>query len=358
MFKINLFYSFTREQRRDLPLSNVLTDILSAIESKGSIAGAARELGISYRHLWGQIKEWEEKIGHPLVQGARGRDTQLTALAKKLLWAERQIVARNAMELLKVRTDIEQVFAQAMAPNAQILTLSGCPDESLLLLKDRTASHDLLLDITFNSSRQGLEDLVAGRSLIAGFNAPANAGAQSAAVAAFADLCDCSQITLFHYCARTQGLGIARGNPLKISSLIDVARKKARYINREKGTGTRVLLEDLITQSGLSASMISGYDNIEASHQAVAQAILQGTADVGLCIESIAKKAGIEFIPLVMETYYLAVLKKNLQIPGVSKLLSLLQDASWHRQCESLAGYSAVLAGTPINPSDTPWLNG
>jgi putative molybdopterin biosynthesis protein len=278
-------------------------------------------------------------------------------LAKKLLWAERQVVARNAMELVKVRTDIEQVFAQAMAPDAQILTLSGCPDESLLLLKDRTASLDLLLDVTFNSSRQGLEDLVAGRSLIAGFNAPANAGMQSAAVAAFADLCDFSQIALFHYCSRTQGLGVARGNPLKISSLIDVVRKKARYINREEGTGTRVLLEDLIAQSGLCSSSISGYDNIETSHQAVAQAILQGTADVGLCIESIAKKSGIDFIPLVVETYYLAVLKKNLCAPGLGKLLSVLQDDSWHRQCSSLAGYSAVLAGTPIEQSDAAWLH-
>ncbi|MBQ9241315.1 MAG: helix-turn-helix transcriptional regulator [Duodenibacillus sp.] len=356
MFKISLSYSFS-EQRSHALLSSELIDTLSAIESQGSIAAAAKFLGISYRHLWGRIKRWEETLGHPLVHGSRGRDTRLTDLAQKMLWAERQVIARNEMELVKVRTDLERVFALAMASDAQIVTLSGCPDESLITLRDTLAAQNVILDINFNSSRKGLEDLAAERSLIAGFNAPMWATAQSNAGATFSEFFASSEVSLFRYCARTQGLAVAKGNPLGLCSLIDVVRKDARFINRERGTGTRVLLEDLLTHSGLSARQLRGYDHEEASHLAVAQAVAQGSADAGLCIESAAKKAGIDFIPFIVENYYLAVLRKNLSHPGLPQLLETLRSETWREQIRTLPGYVADNAGQPVSHTEVAWLD-
>ena len=93
------------------------------------------------------------------------------------------------------------------------------------------------------------------------------------------------------FARRAQGLIVARGNPLGLTSLADVARTGARFVNRPLGTGTRVLLTDLLAQAGLEPAEIEGYDRDEPSHAALAQAIAAGSADVGMFVERHGKRA-------------------------------------------------------------------
>jgi putative molybdopterin biosynthesis protein len=138
-----------------------------------------------------------------------------------------------------------------------------------------------------------------------------------------------------------QGLLVARGNPLGITSLPDLLRPGLRYINRASGTGTRVLLDELLAQQRIDPAGIHGYATQEPSHAAVAQAVASGAADAGLGIEAAALEKGLDFIPLVRERYHLVCLKSALTQPPVLALLQVLQSRAWAATLAQLPGYSA-----------------
>jgi putative molybdopterin biosynthesis protein len=134
---------------------------------------------------------------------------------------------------------------------------------------------------------------------------------------------------------------VARGNPLGLCGLPDLLRPGLRYINRASGTGTRVLLDELLAQQHIDPAGIHGYASQEPSHAAVAQAVASGAADAGLGIEAAALEKGLDFIPLVRERYHLVCLKSALDQPPVKALLQALQSPAWGATLAQLPGYSA-----------------
>ncbi|MDH6184379.1 molybdate-binding protein [Polaromonas sp. CG_23.6] len=139
---------------------------------------------------------------------------------------------------------------------------------------------------------------------------------------------------------------VARHNPLQIEGLADLALPGMRYVNRSEGTGTRVLLDDLLAEAGLAPSAIEGYDSQEPSHTAVAQAIASGAADAGLGIEAAAREKGLGFVPLVQERYHLVCLNSELPTPQVQALIKELQSDEWQTTLNQLPGYSGAQAGS------------
>jgi molybdate-binding protein len=139
-----------------------------------------------------------------------------------------------------------------------------------------------------------------------------------------------------------QGLMVAKGNPQLITGLKDLSRPALRYINRATGTGTRVLFDDLLADSGMDPSAIKGYATQEPSHAAVAQAIASGSADTGLGIEAAALEKGLDFVPLVRERYHLVCLKSALSQAPVQALLQVLQSPAWQATVAQLPGYSVA----------------
>ena len=134
---------------------------------------------------------------------------------------------------------------------------------------------------------------------------------------------------------------VAKGNPQFITGLKDLSRAGLRYINRASGTGTRVLLDELLADNHIDPSAINGYASQEPSHAAVAQAVASGSADVGLGIEAAALEKGLDFIPLVRERYHLVCLKSALSQAPVQALLQVLQSPAWQAAVAQLPGYSA-----------------
>ena len=158
------------------------------------------------------------------------------------------------------------------------------------------------------------------------------------------------------FARRTQGLIVAKGNPLGLQSLTDVARTGARFANRPLGSGTRVLLEDLLAQEGLTGQHIAGFERDETSHTAVAQAVVSGAADTGLGIEMAARARGLDFVPLVDERYHLACLKATLEQPATRALRELLLTRVWQDHLASLPGYSPMHSGQVLAMSNVlPW---
>ena len=142
---------------------------------------------------------------------------------------------------------------------------------------------------------------------------------------------------LIRVVTRVQGFMTKKGNPFNFEGIRDLG--KCRYVNRQKGSGTRVLLDYLLKRENLSPAFLNGYEREELTHTAVAAQIKGDTADVGLGIYSAAKIYDLSFIPVYNEEYDFLVLKKNLQHPLVLKLLDLLKSEELRDRLNAMGGY-------------------
>jgi putative molybdopterin biosynthesis protein len=146
-------------------------------------------------------------------------------------------------------------------------------------------------------------------------------------------------------------------NPFRLRGLPDLARSEARFVNRQPGSGTRLLMDQLLAEQGLDAASIRGYQNPpEDSHVAVAAAIASGLGDVGPGIESAAQQFGLDFIPLIVEDYFLVCLKNALEHPAVLKLRQALAGPAWGHALSGLPGYEASRSGEVLSLTKAlPW---
>jgi putative molybdopterin biosynthesis protein len=214
----------------------------------------------------------------------------------------------------------------------------------------------LHLDIRFCGSVDAIDALNQGRCAIAGFHAPPHPGPGSLTQRTYQPLLRPGLHKLIGFAHRTQGLLVAPGNPLRLASVADLCEKRARFVNRPLGTGTRLLFDELLAQAGRSPGDIEGYGNTESSHAAVAQAVVSGAADAGLGIEAAARSRGLDFVPLLKEDYYLVCLKAALEEPAVQALLQVLRSDAWREQLAALPGYEPVRCGEVLSlRAQLPW---
>ncbi len=356
MRKIALSYQLSAHRERDTLIRNQLMDLLHAVRSEGSISAAARKLDLSYRHVWGLLKEWEQTIGQPLIVWERGQSAQLTAFADKLLWTERLAQARLAPQIEALRAELERTLALAFDEDNHVLSLYASHDDALPLLQEHAAASRLHLDVRFCGSVDAIRALNEGRSVLAGFHVRNHPTATSLAAQAYRDLLRPGQHKLIGFARRTQGLIVATGNPKKIDSLLRAAHWRARFVNRALGTGTRVLLDELLAEAGLTPDQLTGYERCEPSHAAVAQAVASGSADVGLGTEASAHKLGLGFVPLAQENYHLVCLKSALDQPAVRALRDLLATPAWHQLLGGVPGCAPQRSGEVLSLREVlPW---
>ena len=147
---------------------------------------------------------------------------------------------------------------------------------------------------------------------------------------------------------REQGLMVRRGNPLNLRSLADLARPEVRFVNRQRGAGTRVLLDYELGKLGLPASAISGYEHEEYTHLAVAAAVASGLADSGLGIAAAAQALDLDFVPLFMERYDLIIPRVHYTSPRLRPLLDLLHDVRFKREVAARPGYEVGQMGRVV----------
>jgi putative molybdopterin biosynthesis protein len=156
---------------------------------------------------------------------------------------------------------------------------------------------------------------------------------------------DLAVVRLVH---RDQGLLVAHGNPLGLSGVADLTRPDLRYVNRQRGAGTRVLLDHELRLKGLDPSTISGYTREEHTHLGVAAAIAAGGADAGLGIQAAARAFGLDFVPVAREPYDLVLRTAGLDSEVLAPLWALLEQPEFHAQIEKLGGYSCAETGARI----------
>ncbi|MCB1980270.1 MAG: helix-turn-helix transcriptional regulator [Burkholderiaceae bacterium] len=355
MHRIQLHYTLSRDAGNRL-IRNPLPELLAAVAQEGSISGAARTLGLSYRHVWGALKRWEEELGGALIVWGKGQAAQLSEFGEKLLWAERQAQARLAPQIAALHADLERAFAVAFDADAHVLTLYASHDDALGLLREHAAAHSLHLDIRFTGSVDAIRALNEGRCTLAGFHTLEGAAPLSHTARTYQPLLQPGLHKLIGFARRTQGLMVARGNPMGLHRLRDVVAQGARFVHRPLGTGTRVLLGELLERESLAMDALGRPAHTEPSHAAVAQAVASGAADAGLGIALAAQARGLDFVPLVHENYHLACLKTSLDQPPTLALRSLLQSPVWQARMAQLSGYAPDQCGQVLAMSAVlPW---
>lgn len=358
MHKIDLSYTLSPHDAVAAgPLiRNPLLDTLHAVQQHGSISAAARSLQLSYRHVWGELKRWEQQLGNELLVWEKGQSARLSEFGDKLLWAERQAQARLAPQIAALRADLERAFAVAFDPAAHVLTLYASHDDALTGLREHAATQALHLDVRFTGSVDAISALNEGRCSMAGFHTRLQPDRDSRTARTYRPLLKPGQHKIIGFARRSQGLIVARGNPLQLATLADLARPGVRCVNRALGTGTRVLLDELLGEAGLDAGALNGYDRTEPSHAAVAQAVASGEADAGLGIASAAQARGLGFVPLLEEQYHLVCLKSALQQDATRSLLGVLQQSAWQTKLAAIAGYHPQRCGEVLPLSrELPW---
>ncbi len=355
MHRLQFHYTLSRQSSPAL-VRNPLIDLLRAVSSQGSISGGARALGLSYRHVWGELKRWEGELGHELVVWEKGQSARLTEFGTKLMWAERQAQARLAPQIEALRGDLERAFAVAFDDRAHVVSLYASHDDALAALREHALAVEpgteqtpektrLHLDIHFCGSVDAIRALNEGRCVMAGFHTLQNPALGSLAEQVYKPLLQPGLHKIIGFAQRTQGLMVARGNPLGLRRLTDLQRVGVRFVNRTLGTGTRVVLDELLARDGLIPGDLYGYAFTETSHTAAAHAVASNKADAGLGIELAARAQGLDFVPLVQESYHLVCLKSALAQPAISTLLKLLQSADWQQQLAAKAGYTPSCCG-------------
>lgn len=146
-------------------------------------------------------------------------------------------------------------------------------------------------------------------------------------------------VVLLNLVYRQQGLMVARGNPLHIKGLEDLAREGIRFINRQRGAGTRILLDFRLKQLAIDPDSIYGYNREEYTHMAVAAAVASGAADAGLGILAAANALDLDFVPVVEERYDLCIPGEYWDTPYVTRLLEVIATPEFRQQVEALGGY-------------------
>lgn len=357
MLHIKLDYGFTRAPGSRQQLDNPLFDILGAIHRTGSVAQSAQYLGMSYRHVWGSLKKWEETLGSQLIVWERGKRARLSAFGEKLLFAEQRAKARVLPQIESVIAEMEREFALAFDPNAHVISLFASHDLALPRLKDYLANEaNLHLDLQFRRSMECVTALSRGECLLAGFHVSEDRARGTLTQKTFKKLLKPGKHKLINFVGRQQGLILRAGNPKAIRGVHDLKRAGVRFVNREPGSGTRLEIEQLLERENIAPQAIHGFDCVETTHLSVAAAVASGQADAGFGIHAAAAQFGLDFLPLVREQYYLACLKETLDEPAIVKLRALLRDNRWQAAIADLPGYDTAAAGEVISLKQAmPW---
>jgi putative molybdopterin biosynthesis protein len=317
-----------------------LFELLRAIHEHGPLTVAANRAGVSYRFAWDLLRDATAFFGSPLVHMERGRSARLTTLGDKLLWAEQRSDAGLFPQLDNVASELNLEISKAKQQQQAVIRIHashGYAVEKVPLLMAERGHADV--DLQYMGSVDALASLARSNCELAGFHVPLGDIGRSL-WERYAKWIRPRQQKIIRLVIRTQGLIVAPGNPRNIASLKDLCRPGVRFVNRQNGSGTRILLDALLREQNIAADKIKGYGSGEFTHAAVAAFVGSGMADAAFGVEPAARQFRLDFIPMVKERYMFACTNASLKQAPVRELVGLLQGPEFKRMIGPVAGYT------------------
>ena len=328
-------------------LDERLLPLLEAIAASRSLAAAVAECSISYRAAWGVLRDYQRKLGVPLVILERGRGASLTQAGERLLGARNVASRRLARILPSLGAEIGPRMATTQdAAGLPLLRIAASHDLALAAIAQTfPKSSGVRLELSFMGSLHAINNFADGKVDMAGFHLPVGRPLAADAKPVLARLSKLRD-RLIRFVDREQGLIVPAGNPAHLRNFRDIAATRLRFLNRQRGSGTRLIIDEMIDDARLRSEDINGYDVEEFTHGAVAATVASAGADVGFGLRAAAAEYHLGFVPLVRERYFLAVRAKELDTPAVTRFIAGLQSAACARTVRKLAGYDIEVAGS------------
>lgn len=346
-FELRWFFGEKEKQA----IEEGLLRLLEAIRNKGSLKSASEETRLSYRHAWGLIKKWETKFGSPLVTLQRGRNhgADLTSLGERLLNAHQSLSDKFQSEYQATGEQISLSLQEEISSDkGHTLKISASHGMAINFLNQLLQNNkNVKTEFDIHGSLESLRLLNQSSYDVAGFHYPL--GDFNATLApVYRQYLNPDKHELLLVATREQGIITDTNNSAKIMALSDLTKRTVKFINRQHDSGTRIILDQLLSALNLNSKEIDGYDNEEFTHVAVAAMIASGAANTGFGIKAAASQFGLTFIPIIKEAYLLAV---NKQIPANIKSLlrKLLTSVEFKATVNTFPGYDARSAGNKVD---------
>jgi molybdate transport repressor ModE-like protein len=334
-------------QGREASLSDVV-GLLALVDESGSIARAAALKGLSYRHTWGLLRGIEEHLGGPLIAKERGRGSVLSELGQAVLRAQRLCGERLDGNMRALASEVASDLNRWLAPPGDDVRIHASHGYAVAALVTALVANDLPVDIKYRDSADAVSALARGECDLAGFHLPLGEF-RSACADTYRRWLDPQRHVLVHLTRRKQGLFLRKGNPRGIGGLGDLARDDVRFVNRQPGSGTRMLLDLALRKVGIDPDRVNGYASTELTHSAIAAFVASGMADVGFGVEPAAHHFGLDFISVVDEDYYFACERARLERTPLEAVIALLRGDAFRRSVDQLEGYNPRDCGTVVD---------
>lgn len=345
MKQVSIRPVWTIQDTNGTPLPARLIDLLVQVAEGGSLLLAARSLGLSYRRAWDLVRQGEQLFDAQLLVMERGRGSKLTDLGARIVWADKRIHARLKPALESLSSELAEELRGALSESPSALRIHASHGFAIERLIERLSEDGLKVAFTYASSSAAAAALREGDCDVAGLHIPLGA-MEAMALAHYQPWLRGMDLTLVDIATRRQGLMVRPGNPKELFTLADLARPQVRFINRQSGSGTRLLLEGLLKAQDIATTRITGFEQGEYTHAAVAAFVASGMADVGFGLEPPARYFKLDFVPIATERYFLLCRDDVMDSPALQIVLSALRDTVFRAQLQRLPGYDAAAAGT------------
>jgi molybdate transport repressor ModE-like protein len=329
------------------PLPARLIELLVHVSECGSLLVAARTLGLSYRRAWDLVREGEQFFDAPLLVMERGRGSTLTELGARIVWADKRIHARLRPALESLSSELAEELRGALSEAPSALRIHASHGFAIERLIERLTKDGLKLAFNYASSSTAAAALREGDCDAAGLHIPFGP-MEAMAVRHYRTWLRDMDLTLVDIATRRQGLMVRPGNPKELFSLADLVRPSVRFINRQSGSGTRLLLEGLLKAQGIAPTRIAGFEQGEYTHAAVAAYVASGMADVGFGLEPPARHFKLDFVPIATERYFLLCRDDVMDRPAMQTVLAALRDPAFKSRLATLPGYDPAAAGRTV----------
>lgn len=344
MKHISLRPAWTIQDDDGPPLSTRLIELLVQVHTEGNLSSAAKAMGLSYRHAWDLVRQGENHFGSPLLRMERGKGSTLTDLGEKIVWADHRIMARLKPALDSLASELAAELHRSLQDAVPMLRVHASHGFAVEQLMERLQDTGLRVELTYGSTSGAASAIREGDCDVAGFHIP-EGEMEAMALAHYRPWLTEAELVVIDIARRVQGLMVRGGNPLQIRRLSDIARPNVRFINRQAGSGTRLLLEGLLQREGIAPASISGFEQGEYTHAAVAAYVASGMADVGFGLEPPAHQFKLDFVPVATERYFLLCRADRLSSPTVKRLVEALADTDFQAVLTGLPGYDPTDAG-------------
>jgi len=239
------------------------------------------------------------------------------------------------------RTDV-QVFDAAEDFRKRVL-IAGC-DPGISVLARHLLASGIELVLAHRNSSQSLQLLKNGCVHIAGTHLRDESSGESN-LPEIGRLFPKNAVAVISFAVWEEGIVTAAANPKSIKTVEDLARRDVSIVNREKGAGSRALLDSYFKRLKIDSKNVRGYDHIAPGHLPAAWQVQSGRADCCIATRAAARVFGLGFVPLVSERYDLAIRRQHLDTPGIQAVLDTLSRSNYRRELESLGGYDTRAAG-------------